>query len=108
MITIPLETAIQGRNFIIPIPREEISMPANPKVAINAVVTKMPTNPALVNLLTKINLELLLALNVAGKHGKATWVKKNNHPSTECKSNYHSIYRHGPSSFFPNIVLGNT
>ena len=51
IITIPLETAIQGRNFAIPIPSEEIAIPVNPKVATKAAVTIMPTNPPLVSLL---------------------------------------------------------
>ena len=62
MITKPLETAIQGRNFAIPIPREEIAIPVNPKVAIKDTVTRMPIIIPLLSLLAEIKRELLFAL----------------------------------------------
>ena len=65
IITIPLATAIQGRNFATPIPSEEIAIPVNPKVTIKDAVTRRPINPPLVSLLTKIKRELLRVVMIS-------------------------------------------
>ena len=62
IITIPLATTIQGRNFAIPIPSEEIAIPVTPKIAIKAAVARRPAKPPLLSLLTEISPKFLFVV----------------------------------------------